>query len=137
MTARVAITSSPFLFIAMLALPCSMASAQVAGACLNDAQAQCPGVQAGGGQIRDCLKTHFKDLSEGCQTVVLKGVTVAACADDVRQQCAGISPGEGRIEACMKDHLADVSEPCKEAMANAAAGEDDSKPDATPDTTPN
>jgi hypothetical protein len=124
MTARAAITSSPFLVIAMLLLPPSMASAQVAGACLNDAQAQCPGVQAGGGQIRDCLKTHFKDLSEACQTVVLKGVTAAACADDVRQQCAGINPGEGRIEACIRDKFADVSDACQVALVNAVAGED-------------
>ena len=34
----------------------------------------CAGVQPGGGKIRDCLKTHLKDLSEGCQTVVLKAV---------------------------------------------------------------
>jgi Cysteine rich repeat len=56
----------------MLLLPCSMASAEVTGACLNDAKAQCPGVQPGGGKIRDCLKTHFKDLSDACQTVMLK-----------------------------------------------------------------
>ena len=124
MTARVAIASSPFLVIAMLLLPCSMASAEVNGACLSDAKAQCPGVEAGGGKIRECLKTHFKDLSEPCQTVILKAVTVAACAGDVKQQCAGMSPGEGRIEACMKDHFADISDACAVALVNAVAGED-------------
>ena len=67
---------------------------------------------------------HFKDLSEGCQTVVLKAVTAKACAADVKQQCAGIKPGEGRIEACMKTHFAKISDTCKVALANAAAGED-------------
>ena len=124
MTARIAITSSPFLVIAMLLLPGSMASAEVTGACLSDAKAQCPGVQAGGGKIRDCLKTHFGDLSEACQTVVLKAVTAKACADDVKQQCAGIEPGEGRIEACMKSHFADIGDACKVALTNAAAGKD-------------
>ena len=101
-----------------------MASAEVTGACLNDAKALCPGVQPGGGKIRDCLKTHLKDLSEGCQTVVLKAVKAKACADDVKQFCAGTEPGEGRIEACIKAHVADVSDACKVALANAAAGEE-------------
>ena len=123
MTARIAI-SSLFLGTAMLLLPCSMASAKVTGACLSDAKALCAGVQPGGGKIRACLKTHLKDLSEGCQTVVLKAVTVKACAPDVKQFCAGTEPGEGRIEACMKAHVADVSDACKVALAHAAAGED-------------
>ena len=118
MTRGIAITSSLFLGIALL-LPSSMASAELAGACLKDAKAMCPGVQPGGGKIRDCLKTHLKDLSAGCQAVVLKAV-----AADVKQHCADIQPGEGRFEACMKAHVADVSDACKVAMANAAAGED-------------
>jgi Cysteine rich repeat len=124
MTTRIAVTSSPFLVIAMLLLPCSMASAEVTGACLSDAQKMCPGVQAGGGKIRECLKMHIKDLSEPCQTVVLKAVTAKACADDVKKLCAGIEPGEGRVEACMKTHVADVSDACKVSLAHAVAGED-------------
>jgi hypothetical protein len=81
-------------------------------------------VQPGGGKIRACLKTHLKDLSEGCQTVVLKAVNAKACAADVKQFCAGTKPGEGRLEACIKAHVADVSDACKVAMANHAAGED-------------
>ena len=123
MTTRVAITSSLFL-AAMLLLPSSMASsAEVTGACLKDAKAQCPGVQAGGGQIKDCLKTHLADLSDDCKAVLLKVVNAKACADDAKKYCAGIQPGEGRVEACMKAHVADVSDACKVAMANAAAGE--------------
>ena len=123
MTTRVAITSSLFL-AAMLLLPSSMASSvEVTGACLKDAKAQCPGVQAGGGQIKDCLKTHLKDLSDDCKAVLLKVVNAKACAADVKQFCADIKPGEGRVEACMKTHVHEVSDACKVAMANAAAGE--------------
>ena len=122
MTTRVAITSSLFL-AAMLLLPSSMASsAEVTGACLKDAKAQCPGVQAGGGHIKDCLKTHLKDLSDDCKAVLLKVVNAKACADDVKKYCADTKPGEGRVEACMKAHVADVSDACKVAMANHAAG---------------
>ena len=60
MTTRIA-TSSLLLGIAMLLLPCSMASAKLTGACLSDAKALCAGVQPGGGKVRDCLKSHVKD----------------------------------------------------------------------------
>ena len=123
MTTRIAFTS-PLFLVAMLLLPSSMASAKVTGACLNDAKAQCPGVQPGGGKIRDCLKTHLKDLSDDCKAVLLKVVDAKACAADVKQFCADTKPGEGRVEACMKSHVADVSDACKVAMAHHAAGDD-------------
>ena len=68
-------------------------------------KAQCPGVQAGGGQIKDCLKTHIKDLSDDCKAVLLKVVNAKACAADAKQFCADVTPGEGRLEACMKAHV--------------------------------
>ena len=122
MTRVVAITSALFL-AAMLLLPPSMASAELAGACLKDAKAMCPGVEPGGGKIRDCLKTHIKDLSDECKEVLVKAVNVKACADDVKKHCADVSAGEGRIETCLKSHVADLSDACKVGLANAAAGD--------------
>ena len=122
MTRRIAITSSLFLGIALL-LPSSMASAELTGACLKDAKAMCPGVEPGGGKIRECLKTHIKDLSDECKDVLVKAVNVKACADDVKKHCADVSAGEGRIETCLKSHVADLSDACKVALANAAAGD--------------
>ena len=81
-------------------------------------------MQPGGGKIRDCIKTHLKDLSDGCKSVVVKAVNVKACAADAKQFCADTQPGEGRLEACIKAHVAEVSDACKVAMANHAAGED-------------
>ena len=124
MTTRIAITSSLFLGVAMLLLPSSMASAEVTGACLSDAKKLCPGVQPGGGKIRDCLKTNVKDLSDACKDVLLKAVNAKACAADVKQHCAGMEAGGGKIEACMKAKVADLSDACKVALANAAAGDD-------------
>jgi hypothetical protein len=95
----------------------------VVKACGADVKAQCAGVQPGKGRIRACVKEHFKDLSEPCQTILLKAAAVGkACAADIKQNCAGTRPGGGRIRACMKEHLADVSEPCKEVLARATAG---------------
>jgi hypothetical protein len=97
--------------------------AAVVKACGADVKAQCAGVQPGKGRIRACVKEHFKDLSEPCQTVLLKATAVGkACAADIKQNCAGTRPGGGRIRACMKERLADVSEPCKEVLARATAG---------------
>ena len=124
MTTRVVAITSALFLAAMLLLPPSMASAELAGACLKDAKAQCPGVEPGGGKIRDCLKTHIKDLSDECKEVLVKAVNVKACADDVKKHCADVQAGEGRLEACMKSHAADLSDACKVAMANAAAGDD-------------
>jgi hypothetical protein len=124
MSTRIAFTSSLFL-AAMLLLPSSMAwSAELTGACLKDAKSLCAGVTPGGGKIKDCLKTHIKDLSDDCKAVLLKAVNVKACAADVKQFCADTKPGEGRVEACMKAHIADVSDACKVALANSAAGND-------------
>ena len=125
MTIRVvAITSSCFLAVMLLLLSSTVSALQrgVAKACVSDVAAQCAGVQPGEGRIRACIKEHLKDLSEPCQTLVLKAVAVKACAADVKQNCPGIKPGRSRIQACMKAHVADVSEPCKEALAGAAAG---------------
>jgi hypothetical protein len=116
--------TSPLFLVTMLLLPSSMASAEMTGACLGDAKSLCAGIQPGGGKIRDCLKSHVKELSDGCQAVVLKVVNAKACAGDVKQFCADTKPGEGRVEACMKAHVADVSDACKVAMANEAAGDD-------------
>ena len=123
MTRLIAITSSFFLGISLL-LPSSMASAELTGACLKDAKAMCPGVEPGGGKIRDCLKTNIKGLSDECKDVLVKAVNVKACAADVKQHCADVKAGEGRLEACMKSHVADLSDACKVALANSAAGDD-------------
>ena len=124
MSARIAVFSSLCL-AAMLLLPSSMASSvELTGACLKDAKAQCPGVQPGGGKIRDCLKTHITDLSDECKEVLVKAINVKACADDAKKFCADVQAGGGALEACMKTHVHEVSDACKVALANAAAGED-------------
>ena len=124
MTARFAVTSTLCL-AAMLLLPASMASSvELTGACLKDAKAQCPGVQPGGGKIKDCLKTHIADLSDDCKTVLVKAINVKACADDAKKLCAGVEAGGGALETCIKSHVADLSDACKVALANSAAGED-------------
>lgn len=94
----------------------------VAKECAADVKSQCASVQPGEGRIRACIKSHFKDLSEPCQAVLVKAAAGKACGGDIKKICADVKPGGGRIEACMKSHLAEISEPCKVAMTQAAAG---------------
>jgi hypothetical protein len=113
-----------FLFVVMLLLSCSILSAaQITGVtkvCASDVKTQCAGVTPGSDRIRECVKMHFKDLSEPCQNFLLRSVTVRACADDAKKYCANTQPGEGRLEACMKAHVSDFGESCKEALASGA-----------------
>jgi hypothetical protein len=94
-----------------------------AKACAGDIKAQCADVKPGEGRIRACVKDHFKDLSPGCQEVLVKAEALRkACRADAKQFCADVKPGGGRIAACLTQHTAEVSDPCKDAMAQIAAG---------------
>ena len=78
---------------------------------------------AGGGAVRDCIKTHLKEFSPGCQAAFTRVATAAkACATDTKQNCAGVKPGGSRIEVCLKAHFNALSADCKAALSGTAAG---------------
>ena len=111
------------LMLVTLSLPTSAVAQQgdEPRACASDIKAQCAGVIPGEGRIRACIKANFKDLSEPCQTALLKAAAVdQACAGDVRQNCADAAPGAGGIAACMQSHLGNVSDFCKETLSGFA-----------------
>ena len=90
---------------------------------LRDGAVRLAGGQPGQGRIKACVQEHFKELSEPCQAMLVKAVTIGkACLADVKQNCPGVKAGGGRIAACMKSHLADVSQDCKDALSRAVAG---------------
>jgi hypothetical protein len=95
----------------------------VVKACAADIKSLCADVKPGEGRVRDCVKSHFGELSAPCQDVVTKVAAIGkACKADVKQFCADVKPGGGRIETCMKTHLSEVSDPCKDALSTATAG---------------
>ncbi len=102
----------------------ALAASSAAKICASDIKTQCGDeMKSGGGKLKDCMKTHFSDLSEDCQVAIIRAAAVGkACKADAKKLCADVKPGKGTVAACMKSHAADLSDRCKEAMAKAEAG---------------
>jgi len=99
------------------------APSAMAKACAKDIKTVCAGVKPGGGKLKDCVKSHYNDLSADCQVAIVRTAAVGrACKADVKQFCADVKPGKGAIPDCIKSHASEVSDGCKEAMAKAEAG---------------
>lgn len=109
---------------ALLMTHSAFAASRVAKVCAADIRAQCgDSMKSGGKPLKDCMKTHFSDLSEDCQVAIIRAAAVGkACKADARKLCADVSQRRGAMAACMKSHAADLSDACKEAMAKAQAG---------------
>ena len=99
----------------------AMAASAVAKACRTDIKSQCGDeAKKGGAPLKDCMKTHFSDLSEDCQVAIIRAAAVGkACRADAKKLCADVKPGRGSVAQCMKSHAADLSDDCKEALAKA------------------
>ena len=44
----------------------------VRGACMTDIKTLCGSVQPGGGRIRDCIREHRAQLSDGCKMALME-----------------------------------------------------------------
>lgn len=104
---------------ALLMTHSTFAATAVAKACRADIKAQCGDeMKSGGRALKDCMKTHFSDLSTDCQVAIIRAAAVGkACKADVKKLC-----GKGTVAECMKSHAADLSDGCKEALAKTEAG---------------
>ncbi len=118
------LTSIAALSAALLMTHSAFAASVAAKVCAADIKAQCGDVMKPGGRaLKDCMKTHFSDLSEDCQVAIIRAAAVGkACKADVKKLCADVKPGRGTVGECMKSHAADLSDGCKEAMVKAQAG---------------
>src|SRR5271154_2793676 len=92
--------------------------------CASDIKTQCGDeMKSGGRALKDCMKTHFSDLSEDCQVAIIRAAAVGkACRADAKKLCADVKPGRGTVGECMKSHAADLSDGCKEAIAKVGSG---------------
>jgi hypothetical protein len=102
------------------------------GACREDAQKLCGDVKPGEGGVRDCLKSHETQLSQGCKDNIaqmkqkhaemkekhqeMHKEAEEACKADIQQYCANVTQGEGRTWHCLKAYEDKISVGCKEKM---------------------
>jgi hypothetical protein len=107
---------------ALLMTHSAFAASTAAKVCAADIKKQCGDeMKKGGAALKDCMKTHFSDLSEDCQVAIIRAAAAGkACRADAKKLCADAKPGKGT--ECLKSHAADLSDGCKEAMAKAQAG---------------
>jgi hypothetical protein len=77
--------------------------------------------KSGGSALKDCMKTHFSDLSEDCQVAIIHAAAVGkACRVDEKKLCSDVKPGRGSLAQCMRSHAANLSDGCKEALAKTS-----------------
>jgi hypothetical protein len=109
------------LSVALLMTHSAFAASAVVKACRADIKSQCGDeAKSGGRALKECMKTHFSDLSEDCQVAIIRAAAVGkACRADATKFC-GDKPGRGAMASCMKSHAADLSDGCKEALAKTA-----------------
>lgn len=100
----------------------ALAASAVVKACRTDIKSQCGDeMKTGGAALKDCMKTHFSDLSEDCQVAIIRAAAVGkACKADEKKLCSDVKPGKGSMARCMKSHAADLSDGCKEALAKTS-----------------
>ncbi len=120
--ARIASTLTAVFVLTSIALP---VMAHEEGACREDIKKLCGDVKPGEGAIRNCMKTHEADLSQGCKDNMAEGKKKfeekkkeiqQPCQADIKQFCANVTPGEGREFACLRAYEDKISAGCKEKL---------------------
>jgi S1-C subfamily serine protease len=107
--------AAPLLFIVTSA---ANSASFVATTCANDVRTFCPGLI--GGPLKECMKSHFSELSIDCQMAIVRAADVGrSCSADAEQFCSNVIPSKGTVAECMKAHASVLSPACREALAKA------------------
>jgi hypothetical protein len=134
------------------AAPTEAQKSAIRAACRSDFMANCSGVQPGGAEAFQCLKSHGASLSSACRSAVAaigggapaaasapaasspapapaaapteaqKSAIRAACRSDFMANCSGVQPGGAEAFQCLKSHAAGLSSPCQSAVAAIGGG---------------
>ena len=129
---------------AAAAAPTEAQKSAIRAACRSDFMANCSGVQPGGAEAFQCLKSHAASLSSACRSAVAaigggapasasappaaaapaaapteaqKSAIRAACRSDFMANCSGVQPGGAEAFQCLKSHAASLSSGCQSAVA--------------------
>ena len=96
--------------------------------CSKEIATFCGDVQIGNNRVLNCLHSHEKQLSDGCDAAIVKGkATISAalgdanfygakCGPDMKLLCADVEPGEGRTLACLIEHNTNITMRCYGAL---------------------
>jgi hypothetical protein len=89
--------------------------------CAPDVWTHCRGVAPGEGRVRDCLWSHWKDLSSSCRDQAARLAEKAqkvrdACGPDAERLCPGLKPGDGHLYLCLRAQESQASGPCQRAL---------------------
>jgi hypothetical protein len=129
------------------AAPTEAQKSAIRAACRSDFMANCSGVQPGGAEAFQCLKSHAAGLSSACQSAVAaigggapaaaapasaaptaapseaqKSAIRSACRSDFMANCSGVQPGGAEALQCLKSHAASLSSACQGAVAAIGVG---------------
>ena len=140
---------APAASAAPAAAPSEAQKSAIRSACRSDFMANCSGVQPGGAEALQCLKSHAASLSSACQGAVAAiggGAApanmptpavaplgpippmlprealriLAMCRPEQESLCSGVPIGGGRILTCLADHAQQLSLECYQALARVA-----------------
>jgi len=90
--------------------------------CVQDIEALCPNIQAGGGRIYRCLAEKEQELSRSCRKRLTElRSTGGECKDDIDKYCADAPLAQGRLAKCLSEHLDQLSEGCRALWPGAKA----------------
>jgi hypothetical protein len=96
------------------------------GACRQDIEKLCAGIQPGEGRIAGCLKSHQADLSEGCKNSIKehkekmkakmeeKKKEWEPCNADLKKFCSDVKQGQGRLVRCLGAHETELTPACQQ-----------------------
>lgn len=96
------------------------------GACAQDVQTLCAGVERGGGRIGKCLKEHADQVSPACKTAqaerkALHKAIKANCKGDIQKLCADAKNNKqekGAVLQCLTSKTDQLSAGCAKALGD-------------------
>ena len=96
--------------------------------CSKEIATFCGNVQMGNNRILNCLHSHEKQLSAGCEASIAKGKGTISqalgdanffgskCGPDMKLLCSSVTPGEGRMLGCLIEHNTNITMRCYGAL---------------------
>ena len=98
--------------------------------CSKEIATFCGNVQMGNNRVLNCLHSHERQLSDGCEASIVKGKATISqalgdanffgsrCGPDMKLLCSDVTPGEGRMLGCLVEHNTNITMRCYGALVD-------------------